>query len=114
MFERLFGETEQEQLLYLKKKVAITAIFIIIDIIALIATGEAGLSIIVVYVWGWGAMKALFGITAIGSVFSGNAVMAAIFIGVYILLGAVCGAICMLLGIARFIYLMVKLHQSKG
>lgn len=114
MFQRLFGETESEQLAYLKKKIIITVVFLVIDIVLMLVKGEAGVSVILVYIWGWGAMKALFGITAVGSIFSGNPVMAAVFIVAYALIGAIFGFFCMLLGIGRFIYLMVKARQYKG
>ena len=114
MFERLFGETEFEQLAYLKKKVILTAVFLVIDLVLLIVTGGGGVSAIIIYVWGWGAMKALFGITAVGSIFSGNPVMAAVFIVAYAFIGAIFGFFCMFLGIGRFIYLLVKVKQNKG
>lgn len=113
MFERLFGATEFEQMAYLQKRVILTVILVLIDVILLITTGDAGISVLSCYIWGWGAMKALFGITALGSIFSGNVVIAAIFIVAYILIGAICGAVCLFLGVGRFIYLKVKYSQIK-
>lgn len=113
MFKWLFGESESDQLVYLQKKVILTAICIIIDVIWFIASGNFGLTAISCYIWGWTFMKALFGLTAVGSIFSGNVVIAAIFICAYLLIGGIGGAICMFLGIGRYIFLKAKFAKSK-
>ena len=108
MFERLFGPTEEDQLHYLKKRVVITVVFFIVDIILLIATGSMGISVLCCYMWGWGVMKVLFGFTLIGSILGRNVVITAIFIVAYLLIGYLCGMAALLLGVGRFIYLEVK------
>ena len=112
MFARLFGETEEAQRQYLKKKILITFVCLLIDIVLFITQGEFGLTLLSAYVWGWGAMKALFGFTTIGAIFSGNAVFAVIFILAYVLIGYFFGLFCMVIGIFRFIYLLVKARQD--
>lgn len=112
MFERLFGATEEEQIINLQKKVILTAVLAIIDIILLIATGSAGLTILSCYIWGWGAMKSLFGITVVGSVLGRNVVIAAIFIAAYLLVGALCGMVTLCLGVGRWIYLKAKMNTG--
>ena len=113
MFERLFGPSEEAQMAYLQKRVILTLVLVAIDVILLILGGGFGLSYIACYIWGWGVMKALFGITTIGAIFSRNAVIAAIFIVAYLIIGAICGAFCLFLGVGRFIYLKVKYEQKK-
>ena len=108
MFERLFGPTEEDQLHYLKKRVIITAVFFIADIILLITTGGMGMSVLSCYMWGWGVMKVLFGFALIGSILGRNVVITAIFIVAYLLIGYLCGIAALLLGVGRFIYLEVK------
>ena len=113
MFERLFGPSEEAQMAYLQKKIILTLILVVIDVILLITVREFGLTTIACYIWGWGVMKALFGITTVGAIFSRNAVIAAIFIVAYLIIGAICGTICMFLGVGRFIYLKIKFSQAK-
>lgn len=108
MLKRLFGETEEEQIHYLKPRVIITAVFFIVDMILLFVAGGIGLTVISCYIWGWGTMKALFGVTVAASLLGRNVVLVAIFIVAYLLIGYLCGIVTMLLGVGQFIYLEVK------
>jgi len=114
MFERLFGHTEEEQLEYLQIRVIVT-VFCIVGAVLGPALGipnvSAALAAIIIFVWGWGAVKGLFGITAISAIFSGNLVVGILLFIFYIFVAYIVGLFCMALGIGRYIYL--KIIMSK-
>ena len=106
MFRRLYGETDEDQLFYLGKKVKTTVIALIIGIVCVIigligemlnseiasVMGFAGLIyVIMVYYWGWGFMKAFFGYESFRTYE-----------------GAFFGIFNAFIGVLRYIYLRVK------
>ncbi len=114
MFSRLFGETEADQLAYLERRVILSLALLAVGIVAGIIANIGGLFVVVVfYYWGWGALKAMFGFTALGVIFSRNVVLAVIFIVIFLLIGYLAGLVCFLLGTGRYIYLKVK-QQKEG
>ncbi len=123
MFRKLYGETDEDQLFYLGKKVKTTVIALVIGIACVIigligerlnneiagVMGFVGLIyVIMVYYWGWGFMKAFFGYVTIGSIFSGNVVIGVIIFIAYVFLGAFFGIFNAFIGVLRYIYLRVK------
>lgn len=112
MFERLFGYTMDEQLMYLQPRVLLTAPVIILGFIAM-AFGSSGSAIIAIaaYVWAWTFLKNWFGITTIGALFSGNVVIGVILFMVYLVIGYFIGLIVFLLGLIR--YIQLKLMYMK-
>ena len=126
MFSRLFGETEEIQFKNLKPKAILTILGLIVGLVGILLTligiqsiGETLLSIsgiilfILLFIWGFGAIRTLFGFSTIGAIFSGNVVfgvvifvfcmMAAYFISIFIAF----------LGVGRFIYLKIKFSQDR-
>lgn len=112
MFEKLFGYTMDEQLMYLQPRVLLTAPVIIFGFIAM-AFGSSGSAIIAIaaYVWAWTFLKNWFGITTIGALFSGNVVIGVILFMVYLVIGYFIGLIVFLLGLIR--YIQLKLMYMK-
>lgn len=112
MFERLFGNTPEEQLLYLQPRVLLTAPVIIIGFIAM-AFGSGGSAIIAIaaYIWAWSFLKKWFGITTLGALFSGNVVIGVILFVLYLAIGYFIGLIVFLLGLIR--YIQLKLMYMK-
>ena len=123
MFRRLYGETEEDQLFYLRKKVKATLIAFIIGIVCVVigligamlhskmedVAGFAGLIyVIMVYYWGLGFMKAFFGFATFGSIFSGNMVIGILIFLAYVFLGFFFGIFNAFVGVLRYIYLRVK------
>lgn len=106
MFERLFGNTMEEQLMYLQPRVLLTAPVIIIGFIAM-AFGSSGSAVIAIaaYVWAWTFMKNWLGITTFGALFSGNIVIGVILFIAYLVIGYFIGLIVFLLGLIRYIQL---------
>lgn len=106
MFERLFGNTLDEQLMYLQPRVLLTAPVIIFGFIAM-AFGSSGSAVIAIaaYVWAWTFLKNWFGITTLGALFSGNVVIGVILVLAYLIIGYFIGLITFLLGLIRYIQL---------
>ena len=105
MFKRLFGETEAQQFQYLKVRVPLTLLSIVLLVFGDIGGIFAG---IMLFVWGWGAVKALCGIATIGAIFSGNVVFGVVIFVFYVIVAYLSGVFCALLGVGRYIYLLVK------
>lgn len=126
MFSRLFGETEEDQILYLEKKVlalGLAAVLMIVGgILMLVGLEKVGgvlgsiasaIFMVVLFMFGFGAIKSLMGWGSIGAIFSGNIV-----IGVVILVFCAIAAYLIslfidLLAIGRYIYLKVKASTER-
>ena len=113
MFSRLFGETPEEQFHYLQIRVIATLASLVL-MLFLSGIGGAIFSLIMMFVWGWGAVKALFGVTSVGVIFSGNVVFGVVIFVLYVMVAYLAGIFCALLGVGRFIYLWaLRLKQTK-
>lgn len=128
MFRKLYGETDEDQLYYLGKKVKATVIAVIIGLIVLFIgfigakldnNLVAGLAIseillvLMAYYWGWGFMKAMFGYATFGMIFSGNMVIGVLILLAYVFLGYFLGIFNAFIGILRYIYLRVKYKNQR-
>ena len=107
MFVRLFGSTEWDQMQYLKFRVPLTVICLVIAIVGEIITPgmSALIGAVFVFVWGWNATMVLFGIVSLSAIFSRNLVLAVILLVFYLLIAYIVGIIVSLLGISRYIFL---------
>lgn len=106
MFERLFGSTMEEQLIYLQPRILLTAPVIIGGFIATAYSSSGGAIIaIAAYIWAWTFLKNWFGITTIGALFSGNIVIGVILLVAYLVIGYIIGLFIFLLGLIRLIQL---------
>ncbi len=127
MFSKLFGETEDLQIINLQKKVILTCVGAVLSVIGVILSllsletvakpvmSLGGIVLfIVLFMWGFGAIKNLFGIGTIGALFSGNIVIGAVIIVVCALAAYLISIFIALLGIGRYIYLKVKKHQEES
>lgn len=109
MFSRLFGITEEDQLRYLMPRVIITVISLILMFFGLAPV----FALVMMFAWGWNAVKSMFGIASIGIIFSGNVMIGVVIFVLYVILAYLIGIFCALLGIGRYIYLLVKKHKNK-
>lgn len=112
MIKRLFGETKEAQLAFLKKKMIITAILVIIaGIIAIFLPEAASIALaIAAYVWGWSFMGTFFGITTLGSIFAGgrNLFVGIMIFFLYLSIGYLFGIFAFIIGACRFIQLKAE------
>ena len=127
MFRKLFGETEQDQIQFLHPRAIATLVILALMVVALIlhAVGlsggadaiagiaEMGVAIVLLFVWGWPVVKGLFGITAIGAIFSGNVVIGVVLFVVYLTLAYFLGIIFAFTGTIRYIYLRIKYGKNQ-
>ena len=64
------------------------------------------------YIWGWPCAKALFGISTFGALFSSNFLFGVLLFTLSLLAIPVVGLVFMIIGILRFIYLIVKVRKN--
>ena len=58
MFQRLFGNTPEEQLTYLQPRILLTALVIVVGLLAMLFGGSGDwIIVIAAYVWGWDFLK---------------------------------------------------------
>ena len=126
MFRKLFGETEQDQLQYLHVRsivtivmLALIAVVLLLSLIGVDSGAETigemtsmGIAIMMLFVWGWPVLKKFFGITAVGAIFSGNAVIGIVLFVIYGLASYFLGIVFAFIGTARYIYLRVKYGRN--
>lgn len=110
MFERIFGGTHQEQMEFLETRSIITLVALAIGIVGSFITPEALaiVGFVMLFVWGWGVIKSMFGITTLGAIFCGNIVIGVILFLFYIVGAYLAGLVFAVLGVGRWIYLKVK------
>lgn len=112
MFERLFGNSMEDQLIYLQPRVWFTTPVFIIGIIAMVfGSGGGTIIALAAYVWAWTFMKNWFGITTIGALFSGNVVIGVILFVAYLVIGYFIGLIVFLFGLIRYIQLKLMYNN---
>lgn len=127
MFRRLFGETESLQLQNLQKKVILTALGAALYLIgillmafhleapaSIIASVGSVILMIVMFMWGFGAIKGLIGFGSIGAIFSGNVVLGVVIFVICAMLAYLISLVVVFLGIGRYIYLKVKESKQGG
>lgn len=127
MFARLFGESDEDQLQNLTKKVVLTGIGVVYYALGLVfyllqwdtAGGifgsVGGIALLVaMFMWGFGAIKRLFGFGTVGAIFSGNVVFGTVIFVVCMMVAYLISLIVALIGIGRYIYLRVKIAQERG
>lgn len=106
MFRKLYGETEKEQLEYLRKKLKTT---LMLSPLILVGVGI----LIIFYLWGWDFIRAFFGFATFGALFSQNLVFGLIIMLAFLFIGYFFGFINLLIGILRFISLNSKEKEAE-
>ncbi len=118
MFSKMFGGTEEMQMQYLKPRVIATAADLVLLLIGAIfqlgglVSTAGGLLAILALVWAWSFMRAWFGVTTLGALFTGNVIFGVVIFVLYIFIGYIFGLIALLIGCGRYIYLLVKRSKS--
>lgn len=127
IFAKLFGETEELEIQNLEKKVFLTGIGIVgmlvtvllnlvkLEPVAKITGGIGGIALFVaLFMWGFGAIKKLFGIGTIGAIFSGNVVFGVVIFLLCMMAAYLISIFVAFIGTGRYIYLKVKKSQERG
>lgn len=127
MFVRLFGESDEEQLKNLTKKVVLTGIGVVCYILGLVfylmhldSVGGifgsiGGIALLVaMFMWGFDAIKRLVGIGTVGAIFSGNVVFGVVIFVMCVIVAYFVSLIVAFIGIGRYIYLRIKMAQERG
>lgn len=71
------------------------------------------IALIFLFVWGWPAVKNLFGITAIGALLSRNIMIGCVLFVFYLMIAYLFGIFVALLGTGRYIYLKVAMRGGR-
>ena len=127
MFVRLFGESDEEQLKNLTKKVVLTGIGVVcyilglvfylmhLDFVGGIFGSIGGIALLVaMFMWGFGAIKRLAGIGTVGAIFSGNVMFGVVIFVMCVIVAYFVSLIVAFIGIGRYIYLRIKMAQERG
>lgn len=127
MFVRLFGESDEEQLKNLTKKVVLTGIGVVCYILGLvfylmhldsvggIFGSVGGIALLVaMFMWGFDAIKRLVGIGTVGAIFSGNVMFGVVIFVMCVIVAYFVSLIVAFIGIGRYIYLRIKMAQERG
>ena len=120
MIRKLFGETEEQQFEYLKKRlivlgigVGLLAIGLLLGMIGLefgsvIASPGTLMCIVVLFMFGWSIMRGLLGFASFGAILSGNVVIGVVIFVLFILVGYLGGIVVSIIGLCRFFVLLKK------
>lgn len=115
MIKKLFGQTEEEQMAYIKKKLIITLVIIVVGtLVGIFGYNDAfvgGIGI-AFYVWGWNAMRAIFGASVFAALFSRNIVIGVLILIAFMLVGYIAGIFCFSVGLCRFVQIIAKNHKK--
>lgn len=116
MFNRIFGGSDAEQLAFLETRSVITIAALVIALVASLFAPEASalIAVVMLFIWGWGVVKSLFGITTLGAVFSGNIVIGVVLFVLYLIVAYFAGIVFAFLGVGRWIYLKYKYSAGKN
>ena len=110
MFRKFFGETVEEQIHYLQWRVIVTLISFPLSILIMllhIPNSAAIIGLVMLLVWGWGAVKKLFGITTIAALIANNLVVGVILFVVYLIVAYLVGVFFAFIGTGRYLYLKI-------
>lgn len=117
MYKKLFGETVEAQEKYLKIRVIasmIAVVLLLIDFLFIKKGFSELFCVVVLLMWGWSVLKALWGVTSFLSIFSisSNIAVTVVILIVYIMLGYFAGIVIFPIGVYRYISLMVKKNKQ--
>lgn len=120
MIRKLFGETEEEQFMYLKPRLTALGIGVFILLVGFllgllgISFGETvgslgvGICIITLLIFGWTIMRGLLGFATVGALLSNNVVIGVVIFVLFLMVGYFGGFIVAAIGICRFLVLLKK------
>lgn len=110
MFDRIFGGTVEEQLDFLGKCLTLTIVACIVGAVGSIFGSEefALIFSLIPLIWGWSVIKNWFGFASLASIFTGNVVIGVLVFMLYIFIAFISGMFFALLGLGRWIYLIIK------
>lgn len=90
------------------------SILVKLDSVSEIIYGIGGIVLfIALFMWGFGAIKRLFGIGTIGAIFSGNVVFGVVIFVLCMMAAYFVSIFVAFLGVGRYIYLKIKKSQER-
>lgn len=107
--EKLFGAGKENQENLLIKMM----LFSLVSVVIAIVMHFQGMYAFMFIVWGWRALCACTGITRIGQFFEYNIVIMIIAVLAWLTLGMIAGIVVFVIGVIRFVQLMVQKYSKK-
>lgn len=112
---KLWGSNEVEQYEYLKVRVIVSVIIVVLGILAGIFIRPAlGIVALTAYYWGAGFFRKFTGGVSLLAFLTQNIIFGTIIIVLFLVVGYLVGIIVLAAAIFRFIYLAVKSKQPGG
>lgn len=107
MFHSMFEGTYEDQMRFLTPRSIITIVTVAASLVAYLISGELPtfFAVVMLFAWGWGAIRDWFGITTIGAIFSGNIVIGLLMFVFYLFAAYFVGIIFSVIGVGRWLYL---------
>ena len=94
--------------------VGLLLLLVKLDSVGEIVYGIGGIALFVaLFMWGFGAIKRLFGIGTIGAIFSGNVVFGVVIFVLCLMVAYLISIFVAFVGVGRYIYLKVKQSQER-
>lgn len=124
MIKKLFGETEEEQFMYLKPRIIALGIGVAMLVIGgllgqlgisffeMVGKLGGGICVIVLLIFGWAIMRGLLGFATVGALFSSNIVIGTVILVLFVTIGYFGGFVVAGLGICRF-FVLLKIRKRK-
>ena len=114
MIKKLFGETEDEQLAFLEKKLLITLVIAVVSLIAeLIFSGAGGIIVVAFVMWGWYGVRPFLGVASFGAIFSKNPIVWVLILFALLTVGYFAGIVAFVVALARYIQLKTRIISAK-
>lgn len=114
MMRRLFGNTLEEQHRFLKYRIWISVIVVVIGLATMYKSFTGSVVIALVsYVWAWTFLKRWFGITTISAILSRNIIIAVLMYGAYLGVGYIIGLFTFMVGVIRYIQIRIVMFSRK-
>ena len=111
MIKKMFGETEEQQLAYLRLRMPITLAVCVVGCVT-----SYGILIIAIaaYYWGWQFIKGWLGVTTFLTLlsFRGNIAVGAVIVVFFVSIGYLIGLVCSLIAFMRWLQLLIRCKRS--
>lgn len=109
MIKKMFGETEEQQLAYLRLRMPIT-----LAVCGVGAVVWPGIIVFAAYYWGWQFIKGWLGVTTFLTLlsFRGNIAVGVIIVVFFVSIGYLIGLVCSLIAFMRWLQLLIRCKRS--
>lgn len=110
ILKKVFGETKETQMLFLKKRIILTVALTAFFVLAGLVNDSLLLLVFSIscYIWGWPAVKVVFKITSFAALFSTNFMIGVFLFVIGMIIAPIIGLVIMIIGVLNFVYLIIE------